>query len=188
MLTRDSLTVARTGAVTSCLVDPDLSRIYLPESVDIIRGDTVAFRDFTRRIPKPVAQWLGAGLVVEYEDGPAYLPDLGELRRGVGYTFDENTGDRVPTGGTLLYSGPCHVSSDPYAFDTRTDVGAQIVGSSAFIVQVPLEVIDGKDGDTFQVTYSRDGRLLVRALTVKAARAHSDQLFRELMCFDNQGD
>jgi hypothetical protein len=57
-----------------------------------------------------------------------------------------------------------------------------------FQIQVPLEVIDIKDGDYFVTTTSRDPRLLVRTLTIKSARGNSDKLFREILAFDNQGD
>ena len=188
MLRRDQVTVARTGRTHRGLVDPDTRRIYLPEDVDIIRGDVAAFRDFSRRIDKPVEQWLGAGKVVQFEEGPAYLPDLGKLIRNAHFTTDYDTGDRTLVGGDVLWSGPCHLESDPYAFDTRTDIGAQMVGSSVFLIKLPLEVVDVKDGDLFQITSSRDTRLLVRTLIVKSARASSDDLFRQLLAFDNQGD
>lgn len=188
MLTRDSITVQRTGTRFPGLIDPEARRIYLPEDVDIVRGDVAVFRNITRRIDKPVQLWLGAGKVADFEDGPAYLPDLGKLIRDAHFTTDYDTGDRTLVDGTVLWTGPCHIESDPYAFDTRTDVGAQMVGSSVFLIRLPLEVEDAKDGDSFQVTSSRDGRLLIRTLTVKSARASSDSLFRQLLAFDNQGD
>jgi hypothetical protein len=188
MLLRDQVTVARTGRTSRGLVDPEHRKIYLPQDVDIVRGDVAAFRDFSRRIDKPVEEWLGAGKVVEFEEGPPYLPDLGKLIRNAHFTTDYDTGDRILTAGDVLWTGPCYLESDPYAFDTRTDIGAQMVGSSVFLIKLPLEVVDIKDGDSFQTTTSRDGRLLVRTLTVKSARASTSDLFRQLLAFDNQGD
>lgn len=188
MLIRDAITVERTGLTTPGLVDPEARKIYFGTDIDIVRGDVASFRGFVRRIDKPVSLWLGAGKVADFEEGPPYLPDLGRLLRDMAFTIDYDTGERVPTGGTELWTGPCHLQSDPYAFDTRTDIGSQMVGSSVFLIRVPLELIDVKDGDSFQITTSRDPRLLVRTLTVRSARANTDKLYRELLAFDNQGD
>jgi hypothetical protein len=188
MLTKDPVVVQRTNKRLFGLVDPETRKIYFPDRVDVIRGDVLGFRGVVRRLNVPVEPWFGAGVVAQFEEGEHFLPDLGKIVRGGSWTTDEDTGDRVYVEGTTVWTGPCHVESDPYAFDTRTDVGGQQVGSSVFQIQVPLEVVDIKDGDYFVTTTSRDPRLLVRTLTIKSARGNSDKLFREILAFDNQGD
>lgn len=188
MLTPDQVTVQRTGIASDALVDPAARKIYFAENVDVVRGDTAVFRDLVRRINEPVDYWLGAGKVATFEEGPHFLPDLGRILRGVRWTTNYTTGDRILAAGDEIWSGPCNIESDPYAFDSRTDIAGQFVGTAVFLIQLPLEVIDIKDGDTFQITSSRDGRLLVRVLTIKSARANSDKLYREVLAFDNQGD
>lgn len=187
-LVGEPVSIARTGATLTALIDPRERRLYLESRSDVAIGDTVGFRGYTRRIVEQPQVWFTAGVVATYEDGPPAFPDLGQiLRAGNPGTLNEETGViGDPADATVVWSGPCLV--DARESDGSTpDVGDQRVGVVPFIVKVPLAVTDVRPGDNFRVTQSRDGRLLTRLLVVTAVRASSVDLVREVLAFDNQG-
>lgn len=179
----------RTGASLPAYIDPHNRQFYLDDPfTDVVVGDIAGFRGVVRRVTKVPDIWTDGGMVVEFEIGPPYFPDWGVITRDATYVLDEATGERQLLPGTTVWSGPCHVANDPYGFDRLADLGEQYVTTIPFVIQIPLEVVDVDNGDIFTITSSRDLRLLVRTLTIKSARAGSDNLFRELLAFDNQGD
>lgn len=185
----EPVTIARTSATLQGLVDPHERRLYLALGVDVQVNDVAGFRGYTRRLVAVPEVWATAGVVAEFEDAPAALPDLGALYRASGDppVLDENTGEYgPPVDDDPLWTGACRV--EPAQSDgSNPEIGDQQVGIVPFVVTVPLALIDVRTGDLFKVSSSRDGRLLVRTLVVKAVRASSTGLVRELLAFDNQG-
>jgi hypothetical protein len=189
--------VSRGGVVVGsvkCAWDPAENRLYGPYGADVAVGDVLGFRGLTRRVSAPPELWQSpftgwkAGAVFHMEDAPTSLPDLGSLLRPAGRgTLNETTGQYdSPTAPSTVWSGACLV--EPAQSDgTNPEIGDQQVGVVPFVVTVPLEVTDIRVGDLFDVTSSRDGRLVARTLSVKAIRASSTALTRELLAFDNQG-
>lgn len=163
--------VARTGSSLIGLVDPDQRKIYLDPGVDVQRGDVLGFRTWTR-MALSVQSWQGAGLVVEFEDGPSLLPDLGLLERRSGTTWDQTSNQNTDTWGSV-WSGPCRVDSAASISSGGSNIGEQEIQTQPFQVTFPLSVIDVEPGDRLTVTASRDGRLLVRKLTVQRTLAAS---------------
>jgi hypothetical protein len=187
MLPYETVVNGRTGLTVSALIDPHERRLYFDLGVDVQAGDTVGFRGYTRRLTVLPEVWATAGVVAVYEDSPVYLPDLGELSRPTGPgARDDTTGVRGPGSEDLVWSGPCLV--EPAQADgTNPEIGDQQVGIVPFVVTVPLALTGVKVGDRMRITQSRDARLLVRTLVVKAVRASSSALTRDLLAFDNQG-
>jgi hypothetical protein len=187
VLAEESVTVQRTGEILSGLVDPREHRLYLPEATDVVPGDVAAFRGYTRRIAVLPELWWGAGLVAEFEPGPAYLPDLGRLLRASSSApvVDEESGIITPPDADLVWSGACKV--EPTESDGSTPLlGEQRLGRIPFVVTVPLALTDVQAGDIFDVTSSRDGLLVSRNLTVTGFRMSSTAETRELLAFDIQ--
>lgn len=184
----ESVTVQRTGRALPGLVDPLERRVYLESGSDVRAGDVLAFRGYTRRVVAEPMVWASAGVVVEFEDASPLLPDLGQLLRPTGGLgpIDEETGLRIPPDAPVVWSGACLV--EPAQSDgSIPEIGDQQVGVVPFTVEVPLALSDVRTGDVFKVTQSRDARLLVRLLVVKAVRASSTATTRTLLAFDNQG-
>lgn len=181
----EPVTVQRTGAAISGLFDPLERRLYLPGG-DVVRGDGVSLRGEVRRV-SDVQSWLGAGLVAVLDEQAVFLPDHADLLRGSGPgVLDEDTGVISPANTATVWSGLCLV--EPAQSDgSNPEIGDQQVGVVPFVVTVPLALTDVRPGDLFKVTQSRDARLLSRTLVVKAVRASSSELTREVLAFDNQG-
>jgi hypothetical protein len=183
----EPVTLVRTGAVLLGLVDERERQVYLSWDCGVQGGDLLAFRGVVRRVPAEPVVWAGAGVVAAYEAAPALMPDLGQLLRGGGtQVLDETTGELTSTVGFPVWSGPCLV--EPAQSDgSNPEIGDQQVGIVPFTVTVPLALTEIRPGDLFKVTSSRDARLLTRTLVVKAVRASSTEVTREVLAFDNQG-
>lgn len=174
-------------------VDDQEHRLYLPYGSDVEQGDVLMFRGVTRRVTDLPWSWRNpftgweAGLVVRYEEAPAMLPDLGSLYRPSGARVTVNdAGDVSRDLGAPLWTGPCRVEPSPREAGFPT-LGDERMSVLPFLVQTGLDLVDVQPDDAFQVTKSRDGRLLVRTLFVTAIRASSTDAYREVLCRDNQG-
>ena len=66
------------------------------------------------------------------------------------------------------------------------EIGEQAIGKVPFVITVPLSVVDVQPGDLFRLSSSRDTRLTTRTFTLRAVRASSTSLDRELLGFDPQ--
>lgn len=185
MLPFEPVAIARTGEVLSALIDPQMRKLYLSVGADVQAGDVAGFRGYTRRIVEMPHLWATVGVVAQFEESPAYLPDLGTLSRPGEPTFDSGTGDYAPTS-TQVWTGACLVET-AQAAGSDAEIGEQRVGIQPFLVSVPLSVLDIRPGDLFKVTASRDGRLLTRTLVVQKTEAGSSALLRVFRAIDNQG-
>lgn len=189
----ESINVQRTSEFVFGGIDDDQRKLYLPSGSDVRAGDTLGFRSKVRRVVADPVEWRSpfsgwaAGMVVEFEEGPAYLPDLGRLLRPSTDppVLNEETGTLDPPGPVQQWSGACKV--EPTESDGSTPfIGQQAVGKVPFVITVPLTVVDVAPGDLFDVTSSRDTRLSSRLLVITGVRASSTSLDRELIGFDPQ--
>lgn len=189
--------VVRNGAMVGTLrggFDPLENRVYLPYGSDVQGGDTISVRGLTRTTSQDVQDWRSpfngweAGSVVQLDDAPSTLPDLGQLFRNATSepVLNETTGELTLPDDDPIWSGPCKAEAEN-AQGNDPELGSQRVGIVPFLLTVPLSLVDVKSGDQFKVTQSRDQRLITRLLTITAVRGSSTSLVRELVAFDNQG-
>jgi uncharacterized protein DUF6093 len=176
------IAVARTAASLEGLVDPTERRIYLDFGVDVLRGDTLGFRTWSRRA-LTVDSWRNAGVVVEFEDGPSWLPDAGTLARK-GSAWNSGSNQNTITW-TTVYSGPCRVDSAASTAPS-SEIGQQSIQLQPYTVLFPRTLIDVEPGDRLTVTSSRDGRLLVRTLFVQRTLADSQAQDRVVLMREEQ--
>jgi len=117
----ERIAVLRDGAPESSFLagyDPAENRLYAAFDAKIERGDVVAFRDLVRRVIEPPKRWRNPntgrahGCVLQLEDAPPFLPDLGHLYRLTSGGFDQVTKVYLEPGRTLIWSGPCSVKPE----------------------------------------------------------------------------
>lgn len=186
MLPYEAVAVLRTGARVQALYDPAERRLYLSTVVDVVRGDAVTVRNLVRRIVEVPQVWLTAGTVLQLEDGPPFLPDLGTLYRESAGGFNRATDTYDEPGLILLWTGPCSLKAES-VLGGDVDVAEQQVNVQRFLVTVPLELVDVRPDDVFKVTTSRDPWLAGRALTVVRVEGGSEELGRIAHVINNQG-
>lgn len=187
MFPTEPVTVQRTGAVLTALIDPAKLQVYLGSGVDVVRGDVLGFRGYTRRIPDIPEVWAGGGVVVAYEAAPAFMPDLGALYRPSGNTkghFDPVTHTWVPDSAAAVWTGPCSV--EPLHAGADKVVAEQQLAVPVFVVKAPLSLVSVQPDDRLAVTSSRDARLLTRTFVVQSVEAGSEALERVFYAVDRQ--
>ena len=191
----ERIAVLRDGAPESSFLagyDPAENRLYAAFDAKIERGDVVAFRDLVRRVIEPPKRWRNPntgrahGCVLQLEDAPPFLPDLGHLYRLTSGGFDQVTKVYLEPGRTLIWSGPCSVKPES-TIGSDVEVARQKVTVQPFSVTVPLELVDVRPDDVFRVSSVRDPRLAGRDLVVTRAEGGSEELGRLVRVIDNQG-
>lgn len=186
MLPYEAVTVLRTGARVPALYDPAERRLYFSAVVDVVRGDAVTVRNLVRRIVEVPQVWLTAGAVLQLEDAPPFLPDLGTLYRQTPGGFNRATDTYDEPGLDPVWTGPCSLKAES-VLGGDVDVAEQQVNVQRFLVTVPLELVDVRPDDVFKVTTSRDPWLPGRPLTAVRVEGGSEEQGRVVHVIDNQG-
>lgn len=190
----ETVSVYRGGVLNGTVaggIDPKANVIYLPAGSDVLQGDTAGFRGVLRRVNVIPQVWVNpftgwaAGTVVELEDAPAFMPDLGLLeRRSAPESWDGST--LTPAVWVTVWSGVCAVA--PADMQGGLDrVAEQQIGVVPFVVDAPLTLENVLPEDRFTVTTSRDGRLESAVLNVTHVLSGSSETTRRFRAIENQG-
>lgn len=189
----EDVTIERGGSsvgVLRALFDPAEHRLYLDDPADVTAGDLAGLRGLVRRVIEQPEVWRNgiiAGVVAQLEEGPVLLPDLGRLSRpNATIAFDRET-NSVVSEVDPIWTGHCLVEPAAGAQGGEQPVAEQVVSVQPFTVTVPLDVTDVHPDDLFEVTTSRDGRLVTLELRVITVVASSSGLVRTFAAIDNQG-
>jgi hypothetical protein len=190
----EAVTIFRDGSPIGILaggIDPAANKIYVGAGADVLQGDTAAFRGVLRRIIQIPQVWLNpftgrsAGTVLEHEDAPAFMPDLGLLERmSVAESWDGST--LTPAVWVTAWSGAVHVEPSE-SEGALARVAEQGVGVVPFLVHAPLALEDVRPEDRLTVTSSRDGRLETVTLNVTHVVSGSSFTTRQFRAIENQG-